>query len=352
MGDQPQAIRELNKGLRDGFEHQVLLGATGTGKTFTVASIIADQQRPTLVIAHNKTLGAQLYAEFKDFFPENAVEYFVSYYDYYQPEAYVPRHDLYIEKETDINEEIERLRLSATASVTARRDVIVVASVSCIYGIGNQGRDINAIWEEGALEDIPGVGKAIAEKTDELLRTGELRYYENLKSEIPIGLLEILKVGDVGPKKAARFWTELGITSVEELEASARNGELQKLSGMGAKSEARILESIEALKRRPTGRMSIGVALPIAEQLLGGSRLHRNRDLELHEFFQVFASVVGSCRLLRSVSLADSSRPRGRLGGALGSNARGRKAGCSHWQRRRPCPARASGSAPPDHISL
>ncbi len=137
MGDQPQAIRELNSGLNDGFKHQVLLGATGTGKTFTVASIIADQQRPTLIIAHNKTLGAQLYAEFKDFFPENAVEYFVSYYDYYQPEAYVPRHDLYIEKETDINEEIERLRLSATASVIARRDVIVVASVSCIYGIGN-----------------------------------------------------------------------------------------------------------------------------------------------------------------------------------------------------------------------
>ena len=137
MGDQPKAIRELNSGLNNGFKHQVLLGATGTGKTFTVASIIADQQRPTLVIAHNKTLGAQLYAEFKDFFPENAVEYFVSYYDYYQPEAYVPRHDLYIEKETDINEEIERLRLSATASVIARRDVIVVASVSCIYGIGN-----------------------------------------------------------------------------------------------------------------------------------------------------------------------------------------------------------------------
>ena len=137
MGDQPQAIRELNSGLNDGFKHQVLLGATGTGKTFTVASIIADQQRPTLIIAHNKTLGAQLYAEFKDFFPENAVEYFVSYYDYYQPEAYVPRHDLYIEKETDINEEIERLRLSATASVIARRDVIVVASVACIYGIGN-----------------------------------------------------------------------------------------------------------------------------------------------------------------------------------------------------------------------
>jgi len=136
-GDQPAAIAQLIRGLNDGFEHQVLLGATGTGKTFSMASVIADQQRPTLIIAHNKTLGAQLYAEFKDYFPENAVEYFVSYYDYYQPEAYVAKHDLYIEKETDINEEIQRLRLSATASVIARRDVIIVASVSCIYGIGN-----------------------------------------------------------------------------------------------------------------------------------------------------------------------------------------------------------------------
>ena len=140
--------------------------------------------------------------------------------------------------------------------------------------IRTQGRDINAIWQEGALEDIPGVGKAIAEKTDELLRTGELQYYENLKEEIPIGLLDVLKVGDVGPKKAARFWAELDITSVEELEVAAKKGELQKLSGMGAKSEARILESIEALKRRQTGRMSIGVALPIAEQLLGELRRH------------------------------------------------------------------------------
>jgi excinuclease ABC subunit B len=136
-GDQPAAIRQLVAGIRRGDKHQVLLGATGTGKTFTVASVINEVQKPTLIIAHNKTLAAQLYAEFKSFFPENAVEYFVSYYDYYQPEAYVPRHDLYIEKETDINQEIERLRLSATASVISRRDVIVVASVSCIYGIGS-----------------------------------------------------------------------------------------------------------------------------------------------------------------------------------------------------------------------
>jgi excinuclease ABC subunit B len=136
-GDQPEAIRQLVDGMQRGHKHQVLLGATGTGKTFTMASLIAEVQKPTLVMAHNKTLAAQLYAEFKDFFPENAVEYFVSYYDYYQPEAYVPRHDLYIEKESDINEEIERLRLAATTSLMSRKDVIVVASVSCIYGIGN-----------------------------------------------------------------------------------------------------------------------------------------------------------------------------------------------------------------------
>jgi excinuclease ABC subunit B len=136
-GDQPEAIEQLVHGLERGDKHQVLLGATGTGKTFTIASVIDRVQRPTLVLAHNKTLAAQLYAEFKGFFPENAVEYFVSYYDYYQPEAYVPRHDLYIEKETDINEEIERLRLSTTTSVISRSDVIVVASVSSIYGIGN-----------------------------------------------------------------------------------------------------------------------------------------------------------------------------------------------------------------------
>lgn len=136
-GDQPEAVRQLVEGVQRGFKHQVLLGATATGKTFTVASIIQQLQKPALVMAHNKTLAAQLYAEFREFFPDNAVSYFVSYYDYYQPEAYVPRHDLYIEKETEINEEIERLRLAATTALMSRRDVIIVASVSCIYGLGN-----------------------------------------------------------------------------------------------------------------------------------------------------------------------------------------------------------------------
>ncbi len=135
--DQPQAIDALVEGLRAEHKHQTLLGATGTGKTFVVSHVIERVQRPTLVIAHNKTLAAQLYSEFREFFPHNAVEYFVSYYDYYQPEAYVPKHDLYIEKDADINEEIDKLRLSATTGLFSRRDVIIVASVSCIYAIGD-----------------------------------------------------------------------------------------------------------------------------------------------------------------------------------------------------------------------
>ena len=136
-GDQPRAIEELTAGLLRGDKHQVLLGVTGSGKTFTMASVIATVNRPTLVLAHNKTLAAQLYQEFKSFFPDNAVEYFVSYYDYYQPEAYVPQSDTYIEKESTINDEIDRLRLSATRSLFERRDVVIVASVSCIYGLGS-----------------------------------------------------------------------------------------------------------------------------------------------------------------------------------------------------------------------
>ncbi|MFA5612142.1 MAG: excinuclease ABC subunit UvrB [Anaerolineaceae bacterium] len=136
-GDQPGAIRQLVDGINKGYSDQVLLGATGTGKTFTVANVIQQLQLPTLVMTHNKTLAAQLYAEYTEFFPENAVEYFVSYYDYYQPEAYIPRRDLYIEKETDINEEIDRLRLAATTALMSRQDVIIVASVSAIYGLGD-----------------------------------------------------------------------------------------------------------------------------------------------------------------------------------------------------------------------
>lgn len=136
-GDQPQAIQKLISGLNNDLKYQTLLGVTGSGKTFTMASVIEQVQRPALVLSHNKTLAAQLYREFKEFFPDNAVEYFVSYYDYYQPEAYIPERDLFIEKDSSINDEIERLRLSATSALLDRRDVVIVASVSCIYGLGN-----------------------------------------------------------------------------------------------------------------------------------------------------------------------------------------------------------------------
>ncbi len=149
-GDQPEAIRELTEGIRAGAPAQVLLGVTGSGKTFTVANVIQQVGRPTLILSHNKTLAAQLYSEMKAFFPNNAVEYFVSYYDYYQPEAYIPSTDTYIEKDLAINQEIDRLRLSATAALlSGRRDVIVVSSVSCLYGIGNPNEfEANAIHIE------------------------------------------------------------------------------------------------------------------------------------------------------------------------------------------------------------
>src|SRR3984885_5790849 len=136
-GDQPQAIEQMVEALRPGRSHQTLMGVTGSGKTFTMANVIAQYGRPALVMSHNKTLAAQLYAEFKEFFPKNAVRYFVSYYDYYQPEAYIPQRDIYIEKDAAINQEIERLRLACTSALVSREDVLVVASVSCIYGLGS-----------------------------------------------------------------------------------------------------------------------------------------------------------------------------------------------------------------------
>src|SRR5512134_3656266 len=167
-GDQPGAIKDLTEGIRKGQKHQVLLGVTGSGKTFTIANVIANVNRPTLVIAHNKTLAAQLYGEFRELFPENAVEFFVSYYDYYQPEAYLPTSDTYIEKDAMINDDIDRLRHSATRAVLERRDVIVVASVSCIYGIGSPQdyMDLHLLLEEGLQ----------AERDEILERLVEIQY--------------------------------------------------------------------------------------------------------------------------------------------------------------------------------
>lgn len=192
-GDQPQAIEKLTEGVKRGLRYQTLIGVTGSGKTFTMANIIANVQKPTLVIAPNKTLAAQLYSEFKEFFPYNAVEYFVSYYDYYQPEAYIPQTDTYIEKDADINDRIDRLRHRATSALLSRRDVIVVASVSCIYGLGSPEDYENMVFRIGVGEEFPRdlllrkLVKLQYERNDYEFTRGKFRVRGDVVEIFPIG---------------------------------------------------------------------------------------------------------------------------------------------------------------------
>ena len=184
-GDQPNAISELVKGLNDGLLNQTLQGVTGSGKTFAMANVIQEVQRPAIVMAHNKTLAAQLYGEFKEFFPNNAVEYFVSYYDYYQPEAYVPTSDTFIEKDASINEHIEQMRLSATKAIMERRDVVIVASVSAIYGLGDPKSYLQMVLHLDRGDEI--------DQNVLLLRLAELQYKRMILNlqEPPIELKEM-----------------------------------------------------------------------------------------------------------------------------------------------------------------
>ncbi|MGB1271337.1 MAG: DEAD/DEAH box helicase family protein, partial [Endozoicomonas sp.] len=170
-GDQPGAIQQLVQGIQSGLACQTLLGVTGSGKTFTVANVVEQIQRPTIIMAHNKTLAAQLYGEFKEFFPDNAVEYFVSYYDYYQPEAYVPTSDTYIEKDASVNEHIEQMRLSATKALMERNDAIIVATVSAIYGLGDPGSYLKMILHLDRGDQV--------EQRTLLRRLAELQYTRN-----------------------------------------------------------------------------------------------------------------------------------------------------------------------------
>ena len=196
-GDQPQAIEALVKGFQEGNQFQTLLGVTGSGKTFTMANIIQALNKPTLIIAHNKTLAGQLYGEMKEFFPENAVEYFVSYYDYYQPEAYIPSSDTYIAKDSAVNEEIDKLRLSATASLTERKDVIVVASVSCIYGLGSPDE-----YQGMMLSLRPGMTK----ERDEVIRTLIEMQYDRNDMELARGCFRVHgDILDINPAQGGEF---------------------------------------------------------------------------------------------------------------------------------------------------
>ncbi len=304
-GDQPEAIEQLVGGLARGDKHQVLLGATGTGKTFTIANVIARVQRPALILAHNKTLGAQLYAEFKDFFPENAVEYFVSYYDYYQPEAYVPRHDLYIEKETDINEDIERLRLSATTSVISRRDVIVVASVSCIYGIGSPeayGRVVINL-DKGASYRRAGLLRQLVEgqyeRNDIELRSGTFRVRGDTLEVIPAYDEFGLRISFFGEEieQISRFDPVTGEIlaqpeSVAIYPAKHFITEAEKLKSAMRDIETELAARIEDLKRQ--------------NRLLEAQRLEQRTNYDLEMLRE-----VGYCSGIENYSRHLDQRPAG-----------------------------------------
>ena len=212
-GDQPQAVEKLVAGIKAGKKHQTLLGVTGSGKTFTMANVIAQVQKPTLIISHNKTLAAQLCGEFKEFFPENAVEYFISYYDYYQPEAYVPSTDTYIEKDSDINEEIDRLRYSATSALAERRDVIIVASVSCIYGLGSPDE-----YKSQMISLRPGMQKGRTELLRELVDIQYTRNdlgFERGTFRVRGDIIDIIPAGSQNAVRVELFGDE--IESIKEL---------------------------------------------------------------------------------------------------------------------------------------
>lgn len=227
-GDQPAAIEALTKGLQKGDKHQTLLGVTGSGKTFTMANLIANTQKPTLVLSHNKTLAAQLYNEFRQFFPNNAVHYFVSYFDYYQPEAYMPRTDTYIEKDSDINEEIDRLRHAATASLLSRRDVVIVASVSCIYGIGSvedyNGMAVRLKTGERRLRD-----KFLRQLTDIQYHRNDMAF-ERGNFRVRGDVVDVFPVGEESAYRIDFFGDELErITKINPLTGEIE-GELKELT--------------------------------------------------------------------------------------------------------------------------
>ncbi|MBC7221310.1 excinuclease ABC subunit UvrB [Candidatus Bipolaricaulota bacterium] len=248
QGDQPRAIEELTAGLEEGHRYQTLLGATGTGKTFTIAHVIQNVQRPTLVIAHNKTLTAQLYGEFRELFPDNAVHYFVSYYDYYQPEAYIPQTDTYIEKDAQINEEIDRLRHAATASLLSRRDVIVVASVSCIYGLGSP-------QDYAALSLVLEVGREC--DLDEVLRQLVLLQYrrnelafERATFRLRGDVLEVIPASEEVGYRIEWFGDEVErISAVDPLTGNA----LQDLAKVTVAPATHYVTPGERLKRAMAG---------------------------------------------------------------------------------------------------
>lgn len=315
-GDQPEAIEKLVTGLKKGYERQTLLGVTGSGKTFTMANIISQVKRPTLIISHNKTLAAQLYSEFKQFFPEAAVHYFVSYYDYYQPEAYIPQTDTYIEKEATINEEIDRLRHAATQSLINRNDVIIIASVSCIYGLGEKvdylalsqkffvnekvkrndilRRLIKIQYERDDQQLARGQFRVRGDRIDIHLATGEAIVRLNLNGDI----IEKIIIFNITPSKGAAWIMDLDDSKGENLD---------KVSILPAKhymtTEPKLHEAMHLIEEELEGRLK---ELREDGRLSEADRLERKTTYDLEMIRQ-----AGYCTGIENYSRLLSGRPAG-----------------------------------------
>jgi excinuclease ABC subunit B len=304
-GDQPEAIAALVDGIQQRHIHQTLLGATGTGKTYVVSRVIEQIQRPTLVLAHNKTLAAQLYAEFREFFPHNAVEYFVSYYDYYQPEAYLPKYDLYIEKDADINEEIDRLRLAATTSLFSRRDVVIVASVSCIYAIGDPDE-----WGKVVVR----LARGEHHRRETLLRHLVSIYYERNDLDLQRGRFRVrgdtLEVMPAYSETAYRigFWGDEveRITEIAPLTGEVL-AELEEVQVFPAKHfitpEEKRESALADIEKELEERLA---ALKAREQLLEAQRLEQRTRYDMEMIRE-----VGYCAGIENYSRHLQQRPPG-----------------------------------------
>jgi len=307
LGDQPKAIKSLVDGLKKGLKKQILLGVTGSGKTFTIANVINEIKKPTLVISHNKTLAAQLYEEFKEFFPKNAVEYFVSYYDYYQPEAYIPHTDTYIDKEASINEEIDRMRHSTTQSLLSRDDVIVVASVSCIYGIGSPQDygDFILSLEIGDKEDREKILTKLVhmqyERNDINFTRGKFR----VRGDV----IEIFPVHGTSPIRLELFGDELERISLINPINGKAVGKLERITIFPAKhfviSEKKLKKSLQSIERELEDRLT---ALKFQNKLLEAQRLEQRTrfDIEMLE-------EMGYCPGIENYSLHLSGRKWGSM---------------------------------------
>ena len=280
LGDQPKAIKSISDGIRRGLKHQTLLGVTGSGKTFTMANVIKEVQKPTLVISHNKTLAAQLYEEFKEFFPDNAVEYFVSYYDYYQPEAYIAHTDTYIDKEASINEEIDRMRHSTTQSLLSRDDVIVVSSVSCIYGIGTP-EDYGGFILSLEIGDEPGREEILTKLVEMQYGRNDIEFVRG-KFRVRGDVIEVFPVNSFTAIRLELFGDEVDAISIIDPLMGKVIKEVERITIFPAKhfvtSKKKLKNGIRGIEEELEDRLTV---LKSQNKLLEAQRLEQRTRFDI-----------------------------------------------------------------------